>query len=84
MNKTLITGANGFVRRAIFNRLMDEKADLYGGGRHSRTVDKFVKIPDLRYSTDWIDVLKEFKMKLKTTFGNRLHRAKRKKAWRNE
>lgn len=66
MTKILITGANGFIGRAIFSRLMDDKAEVYGGVRHSTSVDRFVKTPELLASSDWVGVLKEFKIVVHT------------------
>ncbi len=66
MNKILITGANGFIGRAIFNRLMDDKAEVFGGVRHSTSRDRFIKTPELGASSDWIDILKEFKTVIHT------------------
>ncbi len=66
MTKILITGANGFIGRAVFNRLIVDKVDVYGGVRHSTTVDNFVKTPNLGASTEWEAVLKEFEIVVHT------------------
>lgn len=66
MAKILITGANGFIGRAIFGRLMDDKAEVYGGVRHSTSADGFVKTPELLALSNWVDVLKEFKVVVHT------------------
>jgi nucleoside-diphosphate-sugar epimerase len=66
MTKILITGANGFIGRSVFRRLIDDKVDVYGGARHATSTDRFVKTPDLTASSDWVDVLKEFKIVVHT------------------
>lgn len=66
MTKLLITGANGFIGRALFNRLLDDKANVYGGVRHATTADNFVKTPTLGASEEWGAVLEGFEIVVHT------------------
>lgn len=61
MRNVLITGANGFIGRAVMARFLDEGCGVRGSVRSESLAsqnENFVFVPDLSDTTDWSLVLK--------------------------
>lgn len=60
--QVLVTGANGFVGKALMSHLQSLSCPVIGGVRHAVYGRDFIKIPSLEPQTDWNDALKGVKL----------------------
>ncbi|BBG90120.1 UDP-glucose 4-epimerase family protein [Aeromonas caviae] len=58
-SKVIITGANGFVGSAAFNKISElEQYTVSGAVRHNTEKSSFISIGDMNYETDWSNILR--------------------------